>query len=138
MLIRKKKSEHLDGIFNVDRYWNMVALEVPELFAIYRVLRASCATEASCERMFSSEAAIHDDLRNSLSVKTMESVMKIRWNVEPVKALAVRTSNVRDSVFIDEIVIRVGVITSTLSQIPFPSDLSVALRFFFSPSSHYF
>ena len=86
---RKKKTER-SNVFNIADYWNVVALELPELFVIYSVGCHACATEAATERAFSSEGIAHDALRNLLAPSVVNSILKIRWNFEKVKQLQIR------------------------------------------------
>ena len=99
---RKRKKEKRVGIFNTDMYWGTIAAEVPELYAVYRLARTTCASEGGCERVFSSEALVHNQVRNSLSATTTELVLKIRWNWEPIRQLAWAAGILKDDSFGEE------------------------------------
>ena len=57
---------------------------------MYNVSEHACATEAAVERLFSTEAITHDKIKNRLRAATVEGVLKVRWNLEPVGKLAHR------------------------------------------------
>jgi hypothetical protein len=84
---KKGKPMH---IFDTESYFDSVALAIPALSVLVTILRKGTnATEAAVERMFSSEAIIHDKLRNSTRVGKTENVMRVRWNFEPLKEIFV-------------------------------------------------
>ena len=85
---RKKKSEKQFSVFNLDTYWNIVGLEVAELYVL---MAKTCAAEAATERTFSSEAIIHDMIRNSMDPELTSKILKVRWNFEKIKQISIRT-----------------------------------------------
>ena len=75
----------------MDTYWNIVGLEVAELYVLYRVMAKTCAAEAATERTFSSDAIIHDKIRNSMDPELTSKILKVRWNFEKIKQISIRT-----------------------------------------------
>lgn len=63
-------------LFNLDLYWDTVALELPSLYFLFRILSKCPCTEAAAERFFSSEAVIHSKVRNRLDPDTVRSLMR--------------------------------------------------------------
>ena len=49
-----------------------------------------CASEAATERVFSSEAIVHSDLRNRMDPDTARAIMKVRWNFEKLAIYSAR------------------------------------------------
>ena len=47
----------------------------------------TCAAEAAAERTFSSEAIIHDKIRNSMDPELTSKILKVRW----IKQISIRT-----------------------------------------------
>lgn len=75
-----------DGsIYNLEHHWNAIAVEIPALAVVYRVLSHCAATEAAAERFFSSEAIIHSRIRNRMDPDLIKNIMYVRWNHELVK-----------------------------------------------------
>ena len=85
---RKKKTDKMH-VFDIATHWNVVALEMPKLFVLYKGCHAF-ATEAATERAFSSQAIVHYEVRNLPSPTIANCLLKIRWNWEKVKQLQIR------------------------------------------------
>jgi hypothetical protein len=55
-------------------------MELPHLAVIYNIFRVMAASEAQCERYFSSEAILHTQLRNRLDPNLVAQILWIRFN----------------------------------------------------------
>lgn len=72
---RSKKHSDL-----VHCYWSNVGPDLPCLLIVYSVLRVCAASEAQCERYFSSEAILHSSLRNRMAPDLIQAILNIRFN----------------------------------------------------------
>ena len=61
------KGTILSDRFKLKDYWLSVHCDTPALFLVFLTLHSICATEAGCERIFSKDGFIHNDLRNRMS-----------------------------------------------------------------------
>ncbi len=63
------------------KYWDAVGFELPVLrFVAISVLGKCVATEASCERMFSTEGLVHNSVRNQLNPSVVDAMVRVRNN----------------------------------------------------------
>ena len=67
---------------SVGRYWKHVFPSMTALPVIVRILLACSATEASAERFFSMEKAVHSDLRNKMKPELVKKLLFIKCNYE--------------------------------------------------------
>ena len=102
MPCRKRKADERVKVFNLGRYWGVLAAELPGLYVIYRLASSTCASEAGCERVLFGEALAHSQLRNSMEVENVERILKIRWNWDKVRRLAALAGVLREKAFNDE------------------------------------
>ena len=86
----------------VSKYWDIVGPDVPCIFFIFQLLSKCAATEAAAERLFSSEAVIHTDLRNQLAPGLTEALVKIRRNYPILGDQDARLRSLGADVFVEE------------------------------------
>ncbi len=68
--------------FKLKDYWLSVHSDVPALYLVFLALHSICATEAGCERIFSKDGFIHNELRNRLSHDLVVALMRNAMNAE--------------------------------------------------------
>ena len=68
--------------FKLKDYWLSIHSDVPALYLVFLTLHSICATEAGCERIFSKDGFIHNDLRNRLSHDLVVALMRNAMNAE--------------------------------------------------------
>ena len=57
-------------------FWLTIAVDVPHLYVVVKLLLATCSSEAAVERMFSKEGFIHDKTRNRLQHAYTEALVR--------------------------------------------------------------
>ena len=68
--------------FKLRHYWMLVHSDLPVLHMVFNTLAAVCATEAGCERIFSKNGFVHNELRNRLSHGLVVALMRNSMNAE--------------------------------------------------------
>ncbi len=76
------KGTILSDRFKLKDYWLSVHCDAPALFLVFLTLHSICATEAGCERIFSKDGFIHNDLRNRMSHDLVVALMRNAMNAE--------------------------------------------------------
>jgi hypothetical protein len=77
-----RKGPHVDLL---SEYWKVAGLVLPALKTLYNVLKVCSASEAECERYFSSEAIVHSNLRNALEPGLVNDILFVQYNQKAIK-----------------------------------------------------
>jgi hypothetical protein len=80
-----------EPVYAVESYWKSLVFELPNIFVIAFVLLACTASEAGCERFFSSEAFVHSELRNKLGNEVTNAITFVRGNYGWLTSRTLRT-----------------------------------------------
>jgi hypothetical protein len=65
-------------------FWLTIAVYVPHLYVVVKLLLATCSSEAAVERMFSKEGFIHDKTRNQLQHAFTEALVRCCINSQSI------------------------------------------------------
>jgi hypothetical protein len=68
--------------FKLRHYWMLVHSDLPVLHMVFNTLAAVCSTEAGCERIFSKNGFVHNELRNRLSHEFVVALMRNSMNAD--------------------------------------------------------
>jgi hypothetical protein len=68
--------------FKLKDYWLSVHCDCPALYLVFLTLNSISATEAGCERIFSKNGFIHNDLRNRLGHELMVALLRNTMNAD--------------------------------------------------------
>lgn len=71
-------NDEMNKNMSVDQFWSIYKEHLPTLFSIVKKIETIQPSSCSVERSFSVQSLLHTSIRNSLSLKVINSMMIIK------------------------------------------------------------